>query len=469
MISGTVKEGTTSKVQTTVFDPFGNVTSTTITDLVYPQNFTVDGSTNHVSGVTYDGAGNVTSWGDFTYSYDGLGSLQTVSNTSGENHTYLYTAAGERISDRDNQSGVTTVTVRDLQGKVLRIFTKTPGTGTWSWIKDYVYRDGALLATVDASPSETRHFHLDHLGSPRLITNGSATTVATHTYYPFGLETSGSTDDDERMKFTGHEREPYNHDYMHARHYHPATLRFLTPDLLRGDPHRPQTFNLFAYVGGNPISYVDPFGLEDEEPPEVPPIIYIVPGREYVVTADTPWLPWLMLRSLLWSPSRSGGGVPVPVPAPLPSPGDMLRTVVGELLCPKTAQGITLDASTVNPLTSGGGGIYGLNLQYVPGHGLALYGLHTPNREGSFGLDLGIAATVNQAIGGGPWAGRFDSATGSYLLGTGAAFWSPDGDLSSGWYGVQDGVTFGLPVGLGLARTEYDKMIDFSFLMPWCD
>ncbi len=240
-----------------------------------------------------DAAGNLVSRGGFTYGYDKLSRLQTVTNTSGLSHTYLYTADGERISDRDNQTGATTLTIRDLSGKVLRMFVN--GTRT----KDYVWGNGMLLASVDAS-SAKRHFHLDHLGSPRLITDTYGTKVATHTYYPFGLEVPGGTADGERMKFTGHEREPYNHDYMHARHYNPTTLRFLTPDLLRGDVHRPQSFNLFAYVGGNPVNYVDPFGLEKLENGQF--------GEEIVVTAGYSWLPWLELRSLLWSPDREGGG-----------------------------------------------------------------------------------------------------------------------------------------------------------------
>ena len=42
----------------------------------------------------------------------------------------------------------------DLSGKVLREYAPTGG-GTWSWSKDYVYRDGQLVATV--TPPATRH------------------------------------------------------------------------------------------------------------------------------------------------------------------------------------------------------------------------------------------------------------------------------------------------------------------------
>ena len=149
----------------------------------------------------HDGAGEITSWGGYTYTWDALGKLQAVSGT-GINHTYLYTADGERISDRDANAGTTTLTVRNLGGKVLRIYGRSGST--WSWSKDYVYEQGLLLAAVDAST--TRYFQLDHLGTPRLITGAGGTTLAIHDYYPFGMEAAG-TADGERMKFTGQERD----------------------------------------------------------------------------------------------------------------------------------------------------------------------------------------------------------------------------------------------------------------------
>jgi len=83
------------------------------------------------------------------------------------------------------------------------------------------------------------------------------------------MEATSASQDSERMKFTGQERDlmgTYSSqtddlDNMHARSFNPNILRFLSADPLRGDPHRPQSFNLFAYVSGNPVNFVDPFGL----------------------------------------------------------------------------------------------------------------------------------------------------------------------------------------------------------------
>jgi len=56
-----------------------------------------------------------------------------------------------------------------------------------------------LLLLATETPNNTRlHFHLDHLGTPRLVTNQSGTTVGQHDYYPFGTETASSVQESAR-------------------------------------------------------------------------------------------------------------------------------------------------------------------------------------------------------------------------------------------------------------------------------
>jgi RHS repeat-associated protein len=115
---------------------------------------------------------------------------------------------------------------------------------------------------------ETTHFlHPDHLGSPRLITDETGNTIAQHVYFPFGEEaTPPSTD--EVLKFTGHERDPLgvgttdDLDYMHARYFSAHLGRFMSvdPDPQSVDMARPQSWNKYSYVLGNPLVYVDPRG-----------------------------------------------------------------------------------------------------------------------------------------------------------------------------------------------------------------
>src|SRR5690606_20943361 len=50
-------------------------------------------------------------------------------------------------------------------------------------------------------------------------------------------------------------------DYMHARHYNPQLGIFLQIDPLAGSVRAPQTLNRYAYVGGNPMNFTDPTGM----------------------------------------------------------------------------------------------------------------------------------------------------------------------------------------------------------------
>jgi RHS repeat-associated protein len=114
-------------------------------------------------------------------------------------------------------------------------------------------QDPVDLPDPDAAPRLV-YFHLDHLGSPRVITDESGAVVSEHHYMPFGEEMPlvGQNSTNKRQ-FTGHEREAdIGSDYMVARFYCPSLGRFLATDPL-GDG--------FTYVSNDPINFVDPTGL----------------------------------------------------------------------------------------------------------------------------------------------------------------------------------------------------------------
>ena len=141
--------------------------------------------------------------------------------------------------------------------------------GTWSVERDYIHRDGTLLAAVTATGA-VEHFHPDHLGTPRLITTTGAAYQSYHVYHPYGTEATVATQDTERMKFTGHERDlgittstADDLDYMHARFYNMQIGRFLGADGAESwKSTSPQTWNRYSYVYGNPLNLLDPDGQE---------------------------------------------------------------------------------------------------------------------------------------------------------------------------------------------------------------
>jgi RHS repeat-associated protein len=263
--------GTVVIKETFEYDAFGNLTRLTTNGVV--TSLDADTETNRLVAATYDGAGNMLQNGPETYDLDPVGTLTQKSGSWGDAF-YIYTADDERIGI-EGPDGTWRYMARDVDGKVLREWASSSWDGAWTWSEDYVYRDGQLAAAVrPAAQGGNRHFHLDHLGSPRLISNQDRAIYAEHAYYPYGREITSPTqelaaghDTPEPMKFTGHERDfagTYTApvlDYMHARYYNPQAGRFLSVDPGKDwDIYQPQSWNLYSYVRNNPLRFVDPTG-----------------------------------------------------------------------------------------------------------------------------------------------------------------------------------------------------------------
>jgi RHS repeat-associated protein len=102
--------------------------------------------------------------------------------------------------------------------------------------------------------------HWDHLGSTRLMTDEKGAEIGHWKYYPFGQEAESSGGTDNRMKFTGHERDgELGLDYMLARFYAPSTARFVSvdPESSSASPLSPQSWNRYAYALNSPLDLVD--------------------------------------------------------------------------------------------------------------------------------------------------------------------------------------------------------------------
>jgi RHS repeat-associated protein len=265
LVSANLFDGPTGagnpKNQSYSFDAFGNLQSIAGTS---GRSTPTSSQTNRLSGAAgYDAAGNLTSWNGASYTYDAFNQMLQMASGA-ESWAYLYTADDERIWSYDIVRNASHWTVRDLGGKVLRDYVSNQGN--WSVGTDYLYRDGLLLAAE--TQNGQRHFHLDHLGTPRLITRAGGESVAYHLYYPFGEEATAFNQDTERMKFTGHERDLASPsgpgddlDYMHARHESPVTGRFLSVDAKEAKLEVPQSWDRYGYALGNPLRYLDPDGL----------------------------------------------------------------------------------------------------------------------------------------------------------------------------------------------------------------
>jgi RHS repeat-associated protein len=192
--------------------------------------------------------------------------------------THLYTVGGERLWTIHEPGGLNplqeTVSLRDLSGRVLRQYEVSSGLGNdeWSWKRDIIYGDGRLISSVHPG-GEVRHYHLDHLGTPRRVTDSAGNLLYQHDYLPYGEEITDSSQSSFPFKFTGHERDSGyagtmdDLDYMHARYYSPFLGRFGRVDPFRGSPTSPQSLNRYAYALLNPTNLIDPKGLQAGDMP----------------------------------------------------------------------------------------------------------------------------------------------------------------------------------------------------------
>ncbi|PYT01445.1 MAG: hypothetical protein DMF63_00930 [Acidobacteria bacterium] len=238
-------------------------------------NLSYDNTSNRIAstGFTYDAAGNqISGFAEdgtaLTFEYDAANRLQVVKKTSDGStvEAYQYGSTNGRLMLYDPGEGV------------LKIFASTGGTmlaeytefqaGIPTWTKGYTYLGEALLSTLtpNGAGEEIVQFnHPDRLGT-RTITNQGSSTSTEQAHLPFGTAlNSESSVTNNSKRFTSYERSSRTGlDYAVNRTYDSKQGRFTQPDPIGMDAvdlGNPQTLNLYAYCGNDPVNYVDPSGL----------------------------------------------------------------------------------------------------------------------------------------------------------------------------------------------------------------
>jgi RHS repeat-associated protein len=97
----------------------------------------------------------------------------------------------------------------------------------------------------------------DALGSTLALSDSTGVVNTSYTYEPYGKTTKSGAATTNSFGYTGREDDGTGLYYYRARYYHPGLSRFISEDPL-GIAAGP---NGYAYVKGNPISYLDPLGL----------------------------------------------------------------------------------------------------------------------------------------------------------------------------------------------------------------
>lgn len=114
-----------------------------------------------------------------------------------------------------------------------------------------------IVAPVQAA-TQMYFIHNDHLGTPQVVTDQSQAVVWQGHQTPFGVVEETTATIEQLSRFPGqYFDEESGLSYNYFRDYDPTIGRYIQSDPigLRGG------INTYAYVGGNPVIFLDSFGL----------------------------------------------------------------------------------------------------------------------------------------------------------------------------------------------------------------
>lgn len=200
------------------------------------------------TGYTYDADGNLITAGGTTYTWNGAG--QMVSTKTGNSTTsFTYDGNGRRVTTAAGRA--TTESVWDPTTGVL--LAEREGTKV---LRQYQYGTGPVGMTVGTA---NYSYATDPLGSVRAVFDASGTAQLTYNYEPYGAVKSSTSAGRKApanfLQFLG----SYNlggQYLLSNRTYDPGIGRFISADPAAA----PGTG--YAYANANPMTYVDPLGLE---------------------------------------------------------------------------------------------------------------------------------------------------------------------------------------------------------------
>ncbi len=210
--------------------------------------------------LSYDANGNLTGDGARTYVWNARNQLAQIKNAAGavlasfgydalgRRHSktvngvasgYLYDGANiaqELIGVNASNANAANVRANYLSGGVDEVFAQWSGSGA-----------GARTTT----------YLTDALGSVVRLTDAAGNKLVDYTYDPYGATTADAANANP-FQYTGRENDGNGLYYYRARYYAPGLGRFISSDPigLAGG------INMYAYVGGNPVSLSDPLGLD---------------------------------------------------------------------------------------------------------------------------------------------------------------------------------------------------------------
>ncbi|MCC5618314.1 RHS repeat-associated core domain-containing protein [Nostoc sp. CHAB 5836] len=241
--------------------------ATTVTNYAYDANDRLlDETINQqiVANYTYDHNGNTltkTENGittEYTWDYENRLIAAIVKDANGatqQSMQYRYNDSGIRVAS--TVGGVETRYLIDEMQPYAQVLQEYSPNGAVQ--VEYVYGNDLI---AQEKGSDRTFYHVDGLGSTRVLTDVSGSIVSTYNYEAYGELINSTGGVENKYLFAGEQFDEALGDYYNrARYYNPNTGRFTRRDDYQGRLGEPLTLHKYIYANGNPASFTDPSGF----------------------------------------------------------------------------------------------------------------------------------------------------------------------------------------------------------------
>jgi RHS repeat-associated protein len=235
------------------YDPASNLT--TITPNGATQNYSYT-STNAITTGTYDPNGSLTMLSGKAYKWDGANRIVSFRNTAANTaSSFIYDGLSRLVRVVDTTAGTVTADHSYTWCGSMRCLAHD-NTQSGSPVSTEYFAQGAIIGG-------TPYYYIqDQLGSVTELVSATGAITSQFAYDPYGNKTTVSGTVKSDIGYAGY----FSHaasglDFTMYRAYDPTHARWLNRDPIA----EAGGVNLYAYVGGNPMEFLDPWGLAQLE------------------------------------------------------------------------------------------------------------------------------------------------------------------------------------------------------------